>query len=281
MMEAAGKRRLLLEDDDDDGRDGLHRHYEEVDSDREEPDLALDLDLDPLRATERRGRVKLEGYDDSTSESGTGSEPEFPTPMQAAIEGEIEEAQEGEEGEEAERMAVNSADRTEANEIPLEPFNMRGEMEEGHFDRESGSYVLERDASTRDDAWLATVGTAESIQRARAAKAAREEAAIVRERTAQSAASMESLVAELIVMLDLGECPMEAIQRRTPTVRRKFDAKSRRQMATQSAEQATQDAQKRQEIDRITALCGALMDHGLSTIYELTKEELSRLYPRR
>lgn len=216
----------------------------------------------------------MEGYD-SSSGGGSDSElEELPATARDATEQEAEEDVQ----EEEERTALNPTAALGAGEIPLEPFHMKGEMEEGHFDRESGSYVLERDASARDDAWLATVTSAEAIQQARAAKAAREEEAALREKTAaQSAASMDALIGELIGMLDLGECPMEAIQRRTPAVRRKFDAKSRRLMATQSAEQAAQDTQKRQEIDRITALCGALMDHGLSTIYELTKEELSRL----
>ena len=217
----------------------------------------------------------MEGYD-SSSGGGSDSElEEFPATARDATEPEAEEGVQ--EEEEEERTDLNSTAALGAGEIPLEPFHMKGEMEEGHFDRESGSYVLERDASARDDAWLATVTSAEAIQQARAAKAAREEEAALREKTAaQSAASIDALIGELIGMLDLGECPMEAIQRRTPVVRRKFDAKSRRLMASQSAEQAAQDTQKRQEIDRITALCGALMDHGLSTIYELTKEELSR-----
>ena len=105
-----------------------------------------DLDLDTIKAS--RGKPKgLKEFDSEGSES------------------EIEEVQvdstdSGEEGAESEHLEDD-------RQIPIEPFNLKGDREEGSFDSE-GFYVKKYDDEADQDRWMANL-THSDIQKARKA----------------------------------------------------------------------------------------------------------------
>lgn len=82
---------------------------------------------------------------------------------------------------------------------------MKSELEEGEFDRETGSYVWQEDASTQNDAWLSSI-TNESIQKAkeRLKRCERE----LMEKATQPVAPLDKLLEELVTFLELGESPL-------------------------------------------------------------------------
>lgn len=232
-------------------------------ADKDDEEEEDDLDLDTLRKTVRK---PLKDEDEYSSAGEPGEEDLLLKDFSGN-----------------EEIANGVDDAIDANDIEThsdgeayEPFNLKAELEEGRFDRETGAYVPERDASNNDDTWLADI-TKEDMERARVAEERRAEA-FRQETETKARASLppSDWIRELANLVELGESPLEAIQRRGSSVTRRFDAKSKRMAASKSPQEKAEEERKRRELERITELCSSLMDHGLSNIYESTREELLR-----
>lgn len=168
-------------------------------------------------------------------------------------------------------------------EIPIEPFSLREELEEGKFDEETGDYLRKRDENQNKDGWLAGVNR-QVVERARRAQMEREK------RLASASPRVISeieAIGALVGFMELGENVMEALQRRSPPKsmagRRKFDRKSQRTLTDSLSEEMTLEQvagmeQKRKEIEQITEMATILLEqYNVLDIYEKGKEELIRL----
>lgn len=167
----------------------------------------------------------------------------------------------------------------EAEAIPIEPFHMRTEMEEGKFNEETGGYVRNADEDVMEDEWLEGISKKE-IRKAKKAhdeRMAKQDEPPINNSTTLGKAQV---IQELAAFMELGETVTETLQRRAPpsSTNRKFDRKSQR-MATQlSPETLARIAQSKADIERITELATHLLEtFGIVDVYELTKEELMRM----
>jgi CD2 antigen cytoplasmic tail-binding protein 2 len=231
-------------------------------------DDEADLDLDTVRASARRAVVK-EDY-------SSGSDGEFrQSQVKRTGMEELESSTETDDLREWTRTEIKES--TLEGDIQVEAFNMREEMEQGDFDRETGGYVLKRDEHVKNDSWLMGI-TNEQIKRAQVAEEKRIAIARANQKTIRT---VLELLTELVPMVELGESPIEAIQRRKPKIgNKKFDAKSKRLAAQQTPEEKVIDEQRRNEINIITEICTLLLDQGVTDIYDMAREEIQRLVNR-
>lgn len=222
-----------------------------------------DLDLDTLKARNRGGLCFEDEYSSASDTEG------YPTPRGLGVE---DNGRDYENEDEEERGLL--LERSDIG-VPIEPFNLRQELEMGTFDKETGSYVPRKDLNIVDDVWLTGL-TDNDMKRAQLAQARRKaQLEAAQEQLAQR--SPRELVEELAVLLELGETPTESIQRRALTgTTRRFDTKSRKLAASRTPEQKAAEDVKRGEIEKITEICSSLMDAGIIDVYEMTKEELQR-----
>ena len=229
--------------------------------DHSEAEGSDDLDLDTLKARKRGGLCFEDEYSSASDTEGS------PTLRGLGVDDKGRDYEnEDEEGLVLERSDIG---------VPIEPFNLRQELEMGTFDKETGSYVPRKDINIVDDVWLTGL-TDNDMKRAQLAQARRNaQLEAAQEQPVQK--SPRELVEELAMLLELGETPTESIQRRALTgTTRRFDAKSRKLAASRTPEQKAAEDVKRGEIEKITELCSSLMDAGIIDVYEMTKEELQR-----
>ncbi|PJF16943.1 hypothetical protein PSACC_03241 [Paramicrosporidium saccamoebae] len=221
----------------------------------EEYDSELDdLDLNTVRANERKNKVKDEFSEASDDELRSDVFKKESKPLNDDLKSWT-------------KLEVNDASL--AGEVVIEPFHMDEEMEEGKFDEESGAYIRRKDEGSHEDSWLRGI-TDDEIQKARIAHEARERIASPMQR------DHAELIKGIIGFLEVAETPTEALQRRA-TKPRRFDAKSKRVMTQQTVEEKSIEEHKRKEVELITELAAALMDSGVLNIYELSREEIQRL----
>jgi hypothetical protein len=221
----------------------------------EEDDSELDdLDLDTVRASERRNRLKDEFSEASDEEFRRGVLEKEHTPLNDDLRS---------------WTKLEVTDASLAGEVVIEPFHMNEELEEGKFDKESGAYIRQKDEGAHEDSWLRDI-TDEEIQKARIAHEARQRTVSPMQR------DRNELIKGIIEFLELDETPTEALQRRA-TKPKRFDAKSKRMMIQPTAEEKSAEECIRREVELITELATALMESGVLNIYEMSREAIQRL----
>ncbi|PVI07550.1 hypothetical protein DM02DRAFT_283354 [Periconia macrospinosa] len=185
----------------------------------------------------------------------------------------------------------------------LDAFNMKAEQEEGRFDA-SGNYVRRaQDPLATYDSWLNGISKKE-MKKAKEAQDKRDAELRERERAADSIVTSEEL-STMILHLEMGETPMEALARygkmlpqKKPTPKASARRKKKQsemdvdQQATTTTTAAvppaatpdpseTEAATKaKQAIDAITDSAGHLTDRGVEDVYHLSREAIMRQYKR-
>ena len=164
----------------------------------------------------------------------------------------------------------------------LDAFNMSAEQEEGRFD-EAGNFVRKAyDPEAAQDSWLEGISKKDMLK-AKEAHDMREAEQKARER-AEDAIITSDVLSNLIMQLDVGETPMEALVRHgkaAPKKQPKTSTKKKNSHAMDvdneptSAQQAAKKA-----IDTITECASRLSDRGVEDIYELAREQIMRQYKR-
>lgn len=152
------------------------------------------------------------------------------------------------------------------HELQIEAFNLREEAETGTFDKDM-NYVKEKnsDDENEEDAWMAGIKNSE-IKKAREAQ---QKSTIKKSKLQSSQIPTESLLGNLISLLEPAETPMEALIRLRPN-------KSRRnkKIVDEQQERVRKDA-----VLNLTECCEQLSNHkGIYSVYDLSREELMRLY---
>jgi CD2 antigen cytoplasmic tail-binding protein 2 len=165
--------------------------------------------------------------------------------------------------------------KTSRREPKLESFNLESDLEEGRFD-EAGNFIRSaQDSAAHQDQWLENLSKKE-IHRAREAHL---------NRLAQEEFAEENFMAKcdilsnLIDLLEVGETPLEALQRHNS--KRPRSNKNRNKKSKEQAAVDTEGAaQRKRAIETITECSDRLLQLGIDNAYELTREELSRDYKR-
>jgi len=168
--------------------------------------------------------------------------------------------EEEEEEEDVNELASETADGASLeDDTAMEPFNLRTELAEGHFDKETGSYVP--DKTVYDP--LMNISSREMEK----ARLAQQRIWDQREKLESRRIELrEELVSELKEFLKDGETVAQALQSR---YRRPVFKKQMKM------DDPLEDKRK-QEVNRITELATSLLEnHGLYNIYELTKSSLN------
>ncbi|KAJ8078895.1 hypothetical protein PM082_013179 [Marasmius tenuissimus] len=270
----------------------------------EQVDEALE---DPT--TNRRNRVKNEGYDSDSSDDGEGvvfsrkkdADKEEDDEDMFAV-GDKEDAGEsagkkkekkfmrlgdieGQEfknsdsegslsDEEDEPEDEDDAERRKKAGMGYEmsSFNMREEMEEGKF-TEEGDYVRSFDPHAVHDRWMEGLDDKE-IRQARKRKKQQErvekEKALAEEQERESSGGKPAMEKELLSYLKKGESVLEALQRLGVEAKRNRKTRSKDEKATTDSKDA------KEPIERVTHLASTIMDMGNVDVYSTTYEELVR-----
>jgi CD2 antigen cytoplasmic tail-binding protein 2 len=166
--------------------------------------------------------------------------------------------------------------RTKTHEPKMEAFNLRNDMEEGNFD-EDGNFIRNAaDSSAHQDQWLDGISKSE-IRKARLAHDQRESE---QQKAKQPFQSVSDLMIKLVELLEVGETPIEALQRLNAS--RKQTGRNKRLRRKQETGKSTggEDAKIKTEIDEISHYSDLLLQRNISTIYDMTKEEILRYYEK-
>ncbi|KAA8909255.1 hypothetical protein TRICI_004567 [Trichomonascus ciferrii] len=164
--------------------------------------------------------------------------------------------------------------KTSRREPKLESFNLKSDLEEGKFDENWNFIRSAQDSAAHQDQWLDNLSKKE-IHRAREAHL---------NRLAQEESAHEDFIAKcdilsnLIELLEVGETPLEALQRHNSN--RPRNNKKHNKSKEPAVVDAEAESQRKKAIETITECSDRLLQLGVDNAYELTREELSRDYKR-
>ncbi|KAK3673587.1 hypothetical protein LTR78_006492 [Recurvomyces mirabilis] len=177
----------------------------------------------------------------------------------------------------------------------LDAFNLKAEEEEGRYD-ESGNYVRKAaDPDAVNDSWLEGLNK-KDMKKAKDAQEKRD--AERRRKDAEDDATLTSdLLGRLIGGLEVGETPLEALQRlqkgqkgkgkdvKTPKwklkkMRDRMDVDEAESNGNGAAAEDPAEAARKRAVDAITGAADALYSREQHDIYDTERESLMRLYKR-
>ncbi|KAF2219014.1 hypothetical protein BDZ85DRAFT_225800 [Elsinoe ampelina] len=222
-----------------------------------------------------KGKGKVGDEIESSSESGDDEERDMLDP----------------EDEDAAEVGAGSKKR---HAPKLDAFNMKDEAEEGKFD-ESGNFVRKAtDPDAVHDNWLDGLSK-KDMKKAREAQEQRD--ADRRRRDAEMDSILNSeLLSTLILHLDVGETPLEALQRLGGKKKKKPEKKipkwKRKKLdpngggdemdvdTTKYEAEDPAETKRRETVDAITGAADQLFSRGQPEIYEQERELLMRQYKR-
>ena len=179
--------------------------------------------------------------------------------------------------EEAEERAEEEA------EEPMEPFNLKEEREQGHFD-EAGNYVINKDEA--NDAWLDTDGgklVSEAVRKR--IKEQQEAEAVARRAAPMTDRQIARLKMEAAQLMQPGETLTRALKRLggdTSTQHRAMGKRERAKLLAQAAAAAGGGGGAggaggdKDGFLRITEIANTLLEEGEMDVYEASCEELQR-----
>lgn len=249
----------------------------------EEPDLDEmnnDLDLDTIKASKTKPKGLKEFDSEGSEEEELGQQP---------IKYELSVSEE----DETEGSLNNEEDIDERNDILIEPFNLKGDKEEGTFDSE-GFFTRNPDEDAEQDRWMSNF-TRSDILKARKAHEEREKFLKQQQQQKQqkSQGSARELYEELVGLLTEEENDLSVQQvisklnkpkesnyqfgGRAPPMnknRLKKLAKEQHSQLLQLSTCTLMTEEEKEKLDRITEIVDALMDLGYFGVYEETRREI-------
>ena len=244
--------------------------FEQPNSDEE----GNDLDLDTIRASKNKSKGLKEF--DSEGSGSEGSEAE-----ENELELELSESEDGE----AEKDDSDS--EIDERQVPLMPFSLKADREEGNFDSE-GFYTRKQDEEADQDRWMANF-TLTDIVKARKAHEEREKLTKEKDKTIErrSEGELWEELAGLLMETDL--TVIETIRQltnkqepqkpRAPLNKNRLKKLQKEQQQQQSAEikaDVILDDCNKTKMERITELADGLMDFGNFGVYEETRRSILR-----
>lgn len=150
-------------------------------------------------------------------------------------------------------------------DIAIEGFNLRKEKEEGDFDQNL-NYVANKADEEEDEAWLQDVRKADIIKARKAQLRSQEKSSKKIQRPT------DTLLSIIIDLLEPAETTFEALSRLNPR-------KLKRASKKKENESTEEIAERKRIIGDLTSACDEMMtDKAVEHIYEMSREELMRLY---
>ena len=186
-----------------------------------------------------------------------------------------------------------SMDQTEAG-YAIEPFNMRAERSEGHFD-ESFNYVWNRKDDDLHDAWLKETdgATAESDEKVQKRREILRRQRATQDEPAAPAADLPTLRRALVALLQPGESTARALKRLAAPTAARAAPKPRVKKRARDAEGAAPapapaaapapapdpaaeaaEARRKADFAALTDAADALLRAGSFAVYSETREEI-------
>jgi len=237
-----------------------------------------DLDLDTIRASKN----KPKGLKEFDSEGSEEEEEEEQEP----------DMEEESDKEEIEEDQISENDSIDERQVPLIPFNLREDREEGNFDSE-GFYTRKQDEEADQDRWMANF-TLTDIVKARKAHEERKKSNNSKEQKIKNSGKSEKQLWEelegLLVENDLTVLetirqitPKQETQKQSaPLNKNRLKKLQKEQQQQHEHEQRKQDQntlmnlEGKEKMERITELADALMDFGNFGVYEETRRGILR-----
>ncbi|KAF8002338.1 hypothetical protein HF325_003303 [Metschnikowia pulcherrima] len=147
------------------------------------------------------------------------------------------------------------------NQIQMEAFNLREEVESGKFDQDMNYIQGKKDSDDEEEPWMAEA-SAEDILKARKAQ---ESNSFTENKPLRV---VLDILQDLISLLEPAETSMEALSRLRPAKRKR--AKNLKSEADQA---------RKNMVFKITECCESLVNEkGISSAYDMSREELMRAY---
>uniref|UniRef100_H3C8B5 CD2 antigen cytoplasmic tail-binding protein 2 n=1 Tax=Tetraodon nigroviridis TaxID=99883 RepID=H3C8B5_TETNG len=185
---------------------------------------------------------------------------------------------EEDEGDEANSVKYNilDSDDVEGQEVatidcdegvPITPFNLDEEMQEGHFDSE-GNYFIKKDQEIRDN-WLDNIDWVKIKEQPFKRRRAGDEDEAEEEK--QREEQQHQLIEAVVELLSPGETVTAAL-RRLGGLRGQKRGKLKQE--GEATEESRRDTEK---LDKLTALADRLVGSGMFEIYQHTQEKLAYL----
>lgn len=229
-----------------------------------------DLDLDTLKSS----RNKSKGLKEFDSE---GSEDEVDGELQ------IDSSDSSDFGEEAEPVELDEDDR----QIPIEPFNLKADREEGSFDSD-GFYVKKQDEEADQDRWMAHF-TNSDIQKARKAHAQVEQKRLQKQKEIPVKSEKElweelaremdgfdnlSLLAAITSLKSSTESSNQLAKPRAPLNKNRLKKLQKEQGMPSVLESTRMEPEKQAKLEKLTELADALMDLGYFGVYDEDRRDI-------
>ena len=230
-----------------------------------------DLDLDTIKSS-RNKQNELKEFDSEGSDEDL--EREF----------QVDSTDSGEEEYEN--------DGLDDREVPIEPFNLKADREEGSFDSE-GFYVKKHDDEADQDRWMANF-THSDIQKARKAHAENEQRKLEKqkEQLARTGGKSEKQlweelaeemdgydhelsVLDIMTTLKTTETSTNNLSR-APLNKNRLKKLQKEQQAQGPLQTNKLTPANQRKLERLTELADALMDLGHFSVYEETRREIFR-----
>ncbi|XP_060079259.1 CD2 antigen cytoplasmic tail-binding protein 2-like [Ylistrum balloti] len=154
-------------------------------------------------------------------------------------------------------------------EIQITPFNMKDELEEGHFDKE-GTYIYDKKKEIRDT-WMDNIDWVKVKERPLSSKYDDED-----DDSEEEVVDKESILKEMLEFVKPGETIMKALRRlggKFQTASQRWKAKKKK--LTVSDEQSEQNAKDKENMLKLTGLADQLIQTGNMEVYEMTYEKIN------
>lgn len=168
---------------------------------------------------------------------------------------------------------IEDLDETEirnkpTQEVQMEAFNLREEVENGEFDKDMNYMRKNESDDDKEEAWMENVG-ARDIERAKTAQLRQEQEA----QKEHEYVATEKLLRDIIAVLEPAETPLEALARLRPKKTKRRNKKD--------VSDGGDDQDRKAKVFTLTESCERLLnDKGISQIYDTTREEMMRAYKK-
>ncbi|XP_033748039.1 CD2 antigen cytoplasmic tail-binding protein 2-like [Pecten maximus] len=155
-------------------------------------------------------------------------------------------------------------------EIQITPFNMKDELEEGHFDKE-GTYIYDKKKEIQDS-WMDNIDWVKVKEQPLSKTYSEDD-------SEEEVINEESIFKEMLQYLNPGETIMKALKRlggkdgKSQSASQRWKAK--KQKLAVSDEQNEQNIKDKENMLKLTGLANQVMHTGNMEVYEMTYEKIS------
>ncbi|XP_069134765.1 CD2 antigen cytoplasmic tail-binding protein 2-like [Argopecten irradians] len=158
-------------------------------------------------------------------------------------------------------------------EIQITPFNMKDELEEGHFDKE-GTYIYDKKKEIQDS-WMDNIDWIK-VKEQPVGKTYSDDD----DDSEEEKINEESIFREMLQYVNPGETIMKALKRLGGSKSGKAQSasqrwKAKKQKTALTDEQNEQNVKDKENMLKLTGLANQLMHTGNMEVYEMTHEKLS------